>query len=97
MSIKGRCPISDDRLAGEIFQPRLLYCSPIVGFTVNVPKKVESFNSPVGGISEPRSLFCRIDLPVATLDFQKRIARSESTLNAGIAFGRVERNLRKSQ
>ena len=43
---------SDDRLAGEIFQPRLLYCSPIVGFTVNVPKKVESFNSPVGGISE---------------------------------------------
>ena len=44
--------MSDDRLAGEIFQPRLLYCSPIVGFTVNVPKKVESFNSPVGGISE---------------------------------------------
>ena len=46
--------MSEDRLAGEIFQPRLLYCSPIVGFTVNVPKKVESFNSPVGGISESR-------------------------------------------
>ena len=46
---------SDDRLAGEIFQPPIFYTvHQIVGFTVNVPKKVESFNSPVGGISESR-------------------------------------------
>ncbi len=30
--------MSDDRLAGEILQPSLLYCSPIVGLTVNVRK-----------------------------------------------------------
>ena len=40
---------------GEVsdVRPRLLYRSPIiVGFTVNVPKKVEAFGIPVGGISE---------------------------------------------
>ena len=46
--------MSDNRLADEIFQAHFLYCSPIVGFTVNVPKKVETFGIPVGGISESR-------------------------------------------
>ena len=40
-------------IAGGVCNPaNLLVYEGIVYFAVNVPKKVEAFNSPVGGISE---------------------------------------------